>query len=257
MNLKIAEGRDFSRAYGTDTSAFMVNEEAVKQMGLKDPIGAWVSAWDKKGHIIGILKNYHTNSLHEPIRPLIVDVKEDLYFGVIIVRTEPGKAKEALASLEKVYKDINPNYPFSYQFLDQEYEKLYRNEQVMAKLSNAFAVIAIMISCLGLLGLVMFSAEQRTKEIGIRKVLGATIANIINLLSRDFVKLVIVAFLIAAPLAGYFMHLWLQGFAFQIALSWWIFVLAGGAALLIALLTICVQAIQSAVANPIDSLRSE
>jgi putative ABC transport system permease protein len=257
MNLKIAEGRDFSRAYVTDTSAFMVNEEAVKQMGLKDPIGAWVSAWDKKGHIIGILKNYHTNSLHEPIRPLIVDVKEDLYFGVIIVRMEPGKTTEGLANLEKVYKDINPSYPFAYQFLDKEYEKLYRNEQVMAKLSNVFAVIAIMISCLGLLGLVMFSAEQRTKEIGIRKVLGATITNIIHLLSKDFLKLVIVAFLIAAPLAGYFMHQWLKGFAFQIALSWWIFVVAGGAALFIALLTICFQAIQSAVANPIDSLRSE
>jgi putative ABC transport system permease protein len=257
MNLKIAEGRGFSRSYGTDTSAFMVNEEAVKQMGLKDPIGAWISAWDKKGHIIGILKNYHTNSLHEGIKPLIVDVKEGLDFGVIIVRTEPGKTKEALASLEKVYKAINPNYPFSYQFLDEEYDKLYRNEQVMTKLSNAFAGLAIMISCLGLLGLVMFSAEQRTKEIGIRKVLGATLSNIVNLLSKDFLKLVIIAFVIAAPAAGFFMHRWLQGFAFQIELSWWIFVLAGAATLLIALLTVCVQAVKSAVANPVESLKSE
>jgi putative ABC transport system permease protein len=257
MNLKITAGRGFSRAHVTDTAAFMLNEEAVKQMGLKNPIGAWVSAWDKKGHIVGILKDYHMNSLHEPINPLIVDVKEDLYFGVIIIRTEPGKTEEALVSLEKVYKEINPNYPFDYQFVDQEYDKLYRNEQVMAKLSTAFAGLAIIISCLGLLGLVMFSAEQRTKEIGIRKVLGASIADIINLLSRDFLKLIMVAFLIAAPVSGYFMHRWLQNFAFQIELSWWIFGLAGAAALLIALLTVCIQAVQSAVANPVDSLKSE
>ena len=257
MNLKIAEGRGFSSAYVTDTSAFMVNEEAVKQMGMKDPIGAWISAWDKKGPIIGVLKDYHINSLHEPIKPLIVDVKENLDFGVIIVRTEAGKTEEALASLEAVYKDINPNYPFDYQFVDQEYDKLYRNEQVMAKLSNAFAFLAIMISCLGLLGLVMFSAEQRTKEIGIRKVLGATITNIVNLLSKDFLKLVVVAFVIAAPLSGFFMRRWLDEFAFKIELSWWIFVMAGGTALLIAFLTVCVQAIQSAIANPVESLRSE
>ncbi len=257
MNLKVTGGRGFSRAHVTDTAAFMLNEEAVKQMGLKEPIGSWVSAWDKKGNIIGILKDYHMNSLHEPIRPLIVDVKEDLYFGVIIVRTEPGKTDEALASLEKVYKEINPNYPFDYQFVDEEYDKLYRNEQVMAKLSTAFAVLAIMISCLGLLGLVMFSAEQRTKEIGIRKVLGASVSHIVNLLSKDFLKLVIVAFLIAAPVSGYFMYQWLQRFAFKIELSWWIFGLAGGTALLIAILTVCVQAFQSAVANPVESLRSE
>lgn len=257
MKLKIAAGRNFSRAYTTDTAAFMVNEEAVKQMGLKEPIGAWISAWKKKGHIIGILKDYHTNSLHQPIQPLIVDVKENLYFGVIIVRTEPGQTEAALASLAKVYKDINPNYPFAYQFVDQEYDKMYRNEQVMAKLSNLFAAIAIMISCLGLLGLVMFSAEQRTKEIGIRKVLGASVTSIVNLLSQDFLKMVIVAFIIAAPLAGFMMHRWLQGFAFQTELSWWIFVVAGGSALVIALLTVCVQAVQSAVANPVESLRSE
>jgi ABC-type antimicrobial peptide transport system permease subunit len=257
MNLKIAEGRGFSKAHATDTSAFMVNEEAVKQMGLKEPIGAWVSAWDKKGHIIGVLKNYHTNSFHEPIKPLIVDVKEDLYFGVIIVRTEPGKTEEALASLEKVYRDINPNYPFAYQFVDQEYDKLYRNEQVTAKLSNAFAGLAIMISCLGLLGLVMFSAEQRTKEIGIRKVLGATVSNIVRLLSQDFLKLVLIAFCIAAPLAGYVMNQWLQNFAYKIELSLWVFIASGATTLLVALITMSVQAIKSAVADPVHSLRSE
>jgi ABC-type antimicrobial peptide transport system permease subunit len=258
MDLKVVEGRGFSKEFMTDSiDAFMVNEEAVKEMGIKDPIGKWVSAWKKKGKIIGVLKNYHTHSLHEPIKPLIIDVKEYEYFGVMLVRTEPGKTKEALASLEKVYKDINPNYPFGYQFMDQEYDKLYRNEQVVAKLSNAFAILAIMISCLGLLGLVMLSAEQRTKEFGIRKVLGATVTNIINLLSQDFLKLIVIAFCIAAPLAGYFMNVWLQGFAFRIPLSWWIFAVSGGVALMIAMITISVQAVQSAVTNPVKSLRSE
>lgn len=257
MNLKVAEGRGFSREVTTDTSAFMINEEAVKQMGIKDPIGKWISAWQKKGHIIGILKDYHTHSLHEPIKPLIVDVKEYEYFGVIMVRTEPGKTKEALASLDQVYKTINPDFPFAYQFLDQEYEKLYRNEQIVTKLSNAFAILAILISCLGLLGLVMFSAEQRTKEFGIRKVLGATVTNIVQLLSQDFLRLVLISFCIATPLAGYAMYQWLQKFAYKIELSWWIFILSGSIALCIALATICVQAFQSALANPVKSLRSE
>jgi putative ABC transport system permease protein len=257
MDLKISQGRDFSRDFVTDTSAFMINEEAVKQMGMKDPIGKWISAWQKRGRIIAVLKDYHTNSLHEPIRPLIVDVKEDLYFGIIIIRTEAGKTEEALAGLEKVYKNINPNYPFAFQFLDDEFDKIYRSEQVMSRLSNVFAIVAIMISCLGLLGLVMFSAEQRTKEIGIRKVLGATVANILGLLSKDFLAIVAIAFIIAAPIAAYFMNQWLSGFAFRIELSWWIFGIAGGGALLIALLTISVQAIQSAVANPVKSLKAE
>ncbi len=258
MDLKVAEGRDFSKSFATDSAdAFMINEEAAKQMGMKDPIGKWVSAWNKKGHIIGILKDYHTNTLREPIKPLIIDVKEYEYFGVIIVRLEPGKNKEALASLETVCKEINPNYPFAFQFLDQEYDKLYRNEQVMTKLTNLFALLGITISCLGLLGLVMFAAEQRTKEIGIRKVLGASVANIVNLLSKDFLILVFVSFLIAAPLAGYFMNQWLLGFAYKIELSWWIFIFAGTTVLVIALVTIAVQAIQSAVVNPVKSLKVE
>ncbi len=256
MNLKVADGRDFSKSFATDSAdAFMINEEAVKRMGMKDPIGKWVSAWNKKGHIIGILKDYHTNTLREPIKPLIIDVKEYENFGVVIVKLEQGKTKEALASLETVCKEINPNYPFAFQFLDQEYDKLYRNEQVMTKLTNLFALLGITISCLGLLGLVMFAAEQRTKEIGIRKVLGATVASIVNLLSKDFLILVLVSFLIAAPLAGYFMNQWLLGFAYKIELSWWIFLFAGATVLVIALLTIALQAVQSAIVNPVKSLK--
>ncbi|MBT1703813.1 ABC transporter permease, partial [Chryseosolibacter indicus] len=258
MDLKLIDGRDFSKETATDSAdAFIVNEEAVKQMGMKDPIGRWISAWKKKGRIIGVVKDYHTASLHEPIKPLILDVKEYEYFGVIVVRTEPGKTKEALASLEKVYKQINPNFPFAYHFVDQEYEKFYNNELIVTRLTNVFAVLAILISCLGLLGLVMFAAEQRTKEFGIRKVLGATVSNIASLLSQDFLKLVLIAFVIGAPVAGYFMHQWLQGFAFKIELSWWIFALSGLVALFIALLTVSVQAFHAAITNPVKSLRTE
>ena len=258
MRLELAEGRGFSRQVATDsTEAFLVNEAAVKQMGMKDPIGKWVSAWDKKGRIIGVLRDYHTHSFHEPIKPIIMDVKEYEYFGVVLIRTEPGKTKEALTGLEKIYKDINPNYPFDYQFLDQEYAKLYRSEQVIAKLSNVFALLAIVVSCLGLLGLAMFSSEQRIKEIGIRKVLGATESSIVRLLSQDFLGLVLVAFVIATPVAWYTLSRWLEGFAYRVAMPWWVFALAGSLALLIALVTVSFQSIKAALANPVDSLRNE
>jgi putative ABC transport system permease protein len=258
LDLKVAEGRGFNPAYATDSSdAFMVNEEAVKEMGLKDPIGKWISAWEKKGHIIGVLKDFHTQSLHEPIKPIIFDVKEYEYFGVIIARTEPGKTKEALTSLAKIYKEANPNFAFAYQFADREYTKLYSSELLISKLSILFSVLAILISCMGLLGLVMFSAEQRIKEISMRKVLGASLSQIITLFSTDFIKLIVVAFCIAGPLAWYAMNSWLQDFAYKLPLTWWIFVLAGVFAILIALLTISVQAFKAARTNPVINLRSE
>lgn len=258
MNLQIVEGRNFSRDIATDSSnAFMVNEQAVKEMGMKDPIGKWISAWKKKGHIIAVLKDFHTHSLREPIKPVIIDVKEYEYFGVIIARTQPGKTKEALASLAEVYKDINPNYPFAYQFVDEEYKKLYSNDLVISKLSVLFAGLAIAISSIGLLGLVMFSAQQRVKEIGIRKVLGATVRNVVSLLSKEFLLLVIIASVIAFPFSYWAMHNWLQDFAYRITISWWIFVIAGASALAIAMITVSFQAIKAALANPVKSLRSE
>jgi ABC-type antimicrobial peptide transport system permease subunit len=258
MKLDVVEGRGFSREFATDSAdAFMINEQAVREMGMKDPVGKWVSAWNKKGHIIGILKDYNTNSLHERIRPIIIDVKEYEYFGVVLVRTEAGKTKEAIASLEQVYKELNPDYPFSFKFIEEDFNRMYQSEQMITRLSNGFAGLAIVISCLGLLGLIMFSAEQRTKEIGIRKALGATVGNIVRLLSKDFVKIVLVSFVIATPVAAWLMQRWLAGFAYKIDLSWWIFAGAGIAALLIALFTISFQAIQSARANPVDSLKAE
>ncbi len=258
MNLQIVEGRDFSRQHATDsTDAFMVNEEAVKEMGLKNPIGKWISAWDKKGHIIAVLKDFHTQSLHEPIKPVVIDVKENEYFGVIIIKTEPGKTKEALASLAKVYKDNNPNFPFAYQFVDEEYTKLYNSELIISKLSIVFAVLAILISCMGLLGLVMFSAEQRIKEISMRKVLGASLTQIVTLFSADFLKLILIACCIAGPIAWFAMNAWLQDFAYKLPLSWWIFAVAGIVALFIAMFTIGFQSLKTAHANPIKSLRAD
>lgn len=258
MDLDVIEGRGFSRDIPTDSAdAFMINEQAVKEMGIKDPIGKWVSAWNKKGHIIGVIKNYNINSLHERIRPLIIDVKEYENFGVIMVRTEANKTREALESLQEVYKALNPNYPFNVRFVEEDQERAYQGERMVTRLSNVFAVLAIAISCLGLLGLIMFSAEQRTREIGIRKAMGATVASIVGLLSRDFVKIVVVSFVIASPVAAWLMTQWLNSFPYRIELSLWIFAGAGLAALLIALFTISFQAFQSAKANPVESLRSE
>ena len=258
MDLQLTEGRDFSRLNLTDSSdGFLVNEEAVKQMGMKNPIGKWVSAWSKKGHIIGILKDYHTQSFREPILPVMIDVKEWQDFGVIMIRTKPGQTKEALASLQKVYKDINPHYAFAWEFVDEQYKKLYSSELLISRLSVLFATLAIAISCLGLLGLVMFSAEQRTKEIGIRKVLGASLGEIITLFSVDFLRLITLAFLIAGPLGWLAMNSWLHDFAYRVSISWWIFALAGSASLLIAMLTVSYQAIRAATANPVSSLRTD
>jgi putative ABC transport system permease protein len=258
MNMQVAEGRGFSKEITSDsTDAFMVNEEAVKEMGMKNPIGKWVSAWDKKGHIIGVLKDYHTQSLREAIKPVIIDVKEYEYFGVIMIRTKAGEAKQAIASLSTLYKEINPNYAFAYQFVDEEYQKLYTSEITISRLSVLFAALAILISCLGLLGLAMFSAEQRVKEIGVRKVLGASVSRIVSMFSFEFIKLVVIAFIIASPIAWYSMNSWLQDFAYKVDVSWWVFMLAAVISIFIALLTVGYQAIKSATVNPVKSLRSE
>jgi ABC-type antimicrobial peptide transport system permease subunit len=195
--------------------------------------------------------------LREPIKPVILDVKEDLDFGVLMIRTRPGQTKQALASLAAVYKQMNPNLAFAYQFVDEEYQKMYNSELITSKLSVLFATLAIIISCLGLLGLVLFAAEQRTREIGIRKVLGATLPQIVTLFSVDFLGLVGLAFLIAGPLAWFFMNSWLHDFAYRIPLSWWIFAGAGAAVAVVAMLTVSYQAVRAAMANPVQSLRTE
>ncbi len=257
MDLKIVEGRDFDRRISGDSIAFMVNETALKQMNMSDPIGKWISAWGKRGPIIAVLKDYHTHSLRDPIKPLIVDVKEDLDFGLILVKTKPGETVQALSSMEQVFREINPNYPLSYTFIDDEYAALYDSETVINTLSNAFAALAIIISCLGLLGLAMFAAELRIKEMGIRKVLGASISSILHLFSRGFLQLIAIAFLIAAPISWWLMNNWLNGFAYRVELSWWIFLGTGIFISMMALMTIGIQAVKTALSDPIHALRSE
>ena len=257
MKLKLAQGRDFSRDFPTDSVGFIVNETAVKKMGYTDPIGKPVWWGDHQGKIIGVLQDFHFASLHVMIEPLIIHMNEDRQSGTLLVRLRAGRDKEGLTALEKLSREINPAFPFTYQFSDAEYNKLYQSEQLVSKLANYFAFLAIFISCLGLLGLAMFTAEQRTREIGVRKVLGANVTGIVSLLSKDFLGLVLIAILIASPLAWYFMHRWLQDFKYRTPMSWWIFAVAGVLAILIAFLTVSFQAIRAASVNPVDSLRSE
>jgi ABC-type antimicrobial peptide transport system permease subunit len=195
--------------------------------------------------------------VHTPINPLVLSLGENITWGEALIKTKAGQTKQALASLEKVCKELNPKFPFTYKFSDEEYQKLYASEQVVDQLSNWFSVLAIFISCLGLLGLVMFSAEQRTKEFGIRKVLGASPGILFNLLSREFLLLVLLALAIASPIAWLGMNKWLQNYQYRIDITWSIFVIAGLLALVIALLTVSFQAIKTSLANPVKSLRTE
>ena len=257
LQLTLVNGRDFSKDYGTDTAGYIVNESALKKIGYKDPVGKRLTFWGKKGTIIGVVKDFHFNALREPISPLIIRLGEKDKWGSVLVRTNPGRTKDALTSLESVYRAVNPKFPFTYQFSDLEYQKLYKSEETVQQLSTYFACLGIFISCLGLLGLAMFTAEQKTKEIGIRKVLGASMPSIVTLLSKEFLSFVMLAFLIASPLAWWAMHKWLQDYAYRVDIGWWVFAVAGILALLIALFTISFQAIRAAVANPAVSLKNE
>ncbi len=257
MKLKIVAGHYFSKDFPTDKDGFVINETAAKDMGFSNPVGKFITVNGRRGEIIGVLKDFNFRSLHEPVKPMIMQFGEDEDYGNILLRTQPGKTKEAIANLATLCKQFNPAFPFTYFFTDEEYQKLYNNEQIVGKLSTAFASLAILISCLGLLGLIIFTAEQRTKEIGIRKVLGATLGNIVQLLSADFLKLVFVAILIASPIAWLAMKSWLNDYAYKINISWWTFAAAGGLVVLIAAITISFQAIKAAIANPVKSLRTE
>ncbi|HEY2721321.1 MAG TPA: ABC transporter permease [Chitinophagaceae bacterium] len=257
MHVELAQGRDFSKDFPTDSVGYILNESALKIVGYKDPIGKPFTFWDKKGTIVGIIKDFHFNSVHVPINPMVLRLGENIGWGQALVRTQPGKTKEALTSLEKICKELNPKFPITYSFSDEEYAKLYQSEQVVSKLANCFAFLAIFISCLGLLGLAIFTSQQRTKEFGIRKVLGASSLTLFNLLSKEFLLLVLIALVIAAPLAWIAMNKWLQDYVYRIHLSWWMFVVAGVAAVFITLITVSFQAIKAAIGNPVKSLRSE
>lgn len=257
MQMTLKEGRDFSPAYGMDTASFILNESAIAKTGYTDPIGKSFTFWDRKGKIIGVVKDFHFNSMHDPINALVLHLREQTAWGYAVIRVEGSKTKSVIEAMENINKKINPKFPFIYDFADEEYRKTFARETLVQKLSNCFAALAIIISCLGLLGLAMFAAEQRVREIGIRKVLGAGIGNLFNILSREFLLLVFVAFIVACPVAWWAMNSWLQDFEYRVSISFIPFIFAGVAAIAIAVFTISFQTVRAALANPIKSLRSE
>jgi ABC-type antimicrobial peptide transport system permease subunit len=250
-------GRDFSTAYAADSSAFILNESAVKFMGLKDPIGE-VIYWDGRPLIvIGVIKDMVAESPFQPIRPSVYQMSLD-NLGITNVRINPAiSTQSALAKIEAVFKKYSPQQPFEYQFVDQEYAKKFGNEERIGKLASFFAILAIFISCLGLFGMASFMAERRTKEIGVRKVLGASVFNLWTMLSKDFIILVLVSLLISAPVAYYFMHRWLENYQYRAGIPWWVFGIAGAGILVVTLATVSFQSVRAALMNPVRSLKAE
>lgn len=259
--VKIVAGRGFSGNFSADTSAFLINEAAVSILGFKnneDAIGLEMAYGNRRGKLVGVFNDFHFESMHQKILPLVLLVPRSAFnFGNISIKIAGNNIAGALQHIEKTWQKFVPDIPYQYTFLDENFERLYRSEQREKAIFTIFSFIAIFIACLGLLGLSAFAISQRIKEIGIRKVLGANTSTIVTLLSKDFMKLVIIAAVIAFPVAWWAMNKWLEDFAYRIAIPWWIFLIAGFIAALIALLTIGTQAIKAAIANPVKSLRTE
>jgi ABC-type antimicrobial peptide transport system permease subunit len=256
LGIKLKEGRSFSRQFGADSTKLIFNEAAVKVMGLKNPVGTKVKMWENEMEIVGIVKDFHIASMYEPIAPMVFRY-DPSRTTLILAKIQAGKEKETITRLAEFYKTYNPGYTFDYKFLDNAYQAQYISEQRVSALSKYFAGLAILISCLGLFGLATFNAEARTKEIGIRKVLGASVSNVMFMLSKDFFRLLIISVVIAFPLAWWAMSSWLNGFAYKINIGAAVFIVAFVAILLITLITVGYQAIKAALANPVTSLRTE
>lgn len=255
MQIKLVEGRGFS---GTpaDSGYYLLNETAIREMGLKDPIGRQFSLYNKRGTIAGVVRDFHFEDMHRKIGPCVMYWKPQ-FANQLYVKAAAGHTPEAIAAVRNIWTRYNPDYPFEYSFLDDRYNKMYAADQRTGALFKVFAFIAIFISCLGLFGLITYAAQLKTREIGIRKVLGATVPSVTALLAKDFISLVLLAILIASPVGWYFMDRWLRDFAYRTSIIWWVLPVAGLSALLIAILTISLQAIRAALANPVKSLRTE
>lgn len=258
--MKLLAGRNFDPKISTDTvSAYIINACAAKRMGwtAKEALGKNFTLWDKPGKVIGVIQDFHFHKLTAVIEPFVLySWPRDIY-STLLVKTQPNQTQEAIRAIEQTYKKYEKQSEVQYEFVNEALQTQYLAEQRTGTIVLYFSILAIFVSCLGLFGLATFTAEQRTKEIGIRKVLGASIAGITALLSSDFLKLVLVAIALAAPVAWYGMNLWLQDFAYRIELQWWMFVGAGVLALLIAFLTVGYQSVRAALANPVNSLKSE
>jgi putative ABC transport system permease protein len=259
MGLTLTAGRDINvSSYPTDSNAMLLNEAAVKSMRLKNPVGTEVRMNDSKWHVVGVIKDFILESPYSPIAPMIIVGPSSLSFYVLNMKFNPGRpVSENLKKAESIFKKYNPSYPFEYYFLDEDYANKFENEKRTGKLAALFAGLTVFISCLGLFGLSSFTAENRIKEIGIRKVLGASVINITQLLSWDFIKLIVLSFLIAAPFAWWAMNGWLQSYSYRVRVSWWIFAVTFLLSVSIALITISFQAVKAALMNPAKSLRSE
>jgi len=262
LDIKLLKGRNFSPQFPTDSTGIIINEAAAKFLAAKDLLNKKLYRIEdietkKLGeyHIIGVIKNFNFSSLRDVITPLGLFLRKDN--GNISVRINTSDIPAVIAQIKNKWQAMAPGHPFDYSFMDEQFNNLYATEQQTGQICITFAVLAIIIACLGLFGLVTYAAEQRTKEIGIRKVLGADVANIVTMISKDFLKLVLIASIVAFPLAWWVMNKWLQDFAYRVNISWWIFVLAAVIAVLIALLTISFQSIKAAMANPVKSLRTE
>lgn len=257
LGWQIKEGRDFSRDFATDSAAFIMNESAVKFIGLKDPVGKTIQWNDKPYTIIGVVKDMLIESPYEPIKASLWHLSTEVE-NVITLKMNPKlSVSTALAAIEKTFSAYDPATSFEFRFVDEEFGKKFMEEERIGKLATCFAVLAVLISCLGLFGLASFVAEQRTKEIGVRKVLGASVTNLWQMLSKDFIVLVLIACVIAVPLSWYGMSQWLQKYDYRTPITWWIFASAIFGALIITLLTVSFQAVKAALANPIKSLRTE
>lgn len=258
FGLELILGRDFDLANNpTDSTAVIINESAVALMGFKEPIGQFIEDNDINWHVIGVVEDFVMNSPFQKIEPMIIEGAK-AWFNVIHIKfNEESSTEESLASAEAIFRKYNPEYPFNYEFVDKVYAKKFNNEKRTGKLISLFTLLAIFISCLGLFGLASYMAENRIKEIGIRKVLGASVVSITKLLSLDFLKLVIISIVFAVPISWYLMANWLEEFDYRITISMWIFVLAGMTALVIALLTVGWHSFKASIANPVESLRNE
>ena len=260
LGIQLMNGTNFPPQTVTDTfNNYILNETAVKRMGytVDNVIGTEVTFWGGKGNVIGVVKDFHFKSLNSGIEPFIFRYQPWAPYFTLLVKTEAGKAAEAISQIQKVYKKYDNETPVEFNFVDEAINDLYKNDKRTATFISLFAGLTIFVGCLGLFGLAVFSAEQRIKEIGIRKVLGASVPHIVQLLSKDFMKLILVSIIIASPIAYFAMYKWLQDFAYRIDIQWWVFALAGLIAVLIALLTVSFQAVKAAVANPVKSLRTE
>jgi len=262
LNIKLFQGRNFSSQFLTDSSAIIINETAAKFLAKKDVVNKKIYEVKdvntkelREWHIIGVIKNFNFSSLRDFVTPLALTLGKD--YGNISVRINSNDIPNVLAQIKNKWKTMAPSQPFDYSFMDEDFNKLYITEQRIGQIFITFAVFAILIACLGLFGLVTYAAEQRTKEIGIRKVLGAGVVNIVTMISKDFLKLVLIASVIAFPFAWWAMNKWLQDFAYRVNIAWWVFALAGITAVTIALLTTSYQSIKAAMANPVKSLRTD